>query len=201
MRTYFDRIVSATGRNYYIERSISGYYRLMLDGEPVFDDSAAEEVNEDRETAEAFFANYLFEYVVPEDKIERYNEIFEECFGNLETFEKIAIHNNYITEDDAFGYIVSENREDFIDKMFPSAYDAIRHLDRHYSVKEEWAYVDDDGYLHSADRECELELSDIDEMVAYYLTNPSYLKDFEGMKKWYDAVEHGLDEEEKKNED
>ena len=68
MRTYFERIVSATGRNYYIERSISGYYRLMLDGEPVFDDSAAEEVNEDRETAEAFFANYLLEYVVPEDK-------------------------------------------------------------------------------------------------------------------------------------
>ena len=68
MRTYFDRIVSATGKDYYIERSISGYYRLMLDGEPVFDDSATEELNEDRETAEAFFANYLLEYVVPEDK-------------------------------------------------------------------------------------------------------------------------------------
>ena len=68
MRTYFDRIVSATGKKYYIERSISGYYRLMLDGEPVFDDSAAEEVNEGREMAEAFFANYLLEYVVPEDK-------------------------------------------------------------------------------------------------------------------------------------
>ena len=40
----------------------------MLDGEPVFDDSAAEEVNEDRETAEVSFANYLLEYVVPEDK-------------------------------------------------------------------------------------------------------------------------------------
>lgn len=68
MRTYFDRIVSATGEKYYIERSISGYYRLMLDGEPVFDDSAAEDLNEDRETAEAFFANYLLEYIVPEDK-------------------------------------------------------------------------------------------------------------------------------------
>ena len=68
MRTYFDRIVSATGKDYYIERSISGYYRLMLDGVPVFDDSAAEEVNEDRGTAEAFFSNYLLEYVVPEDK-------------------------------------------------------------------------------------------------------------------------------------
>lgn len=68
MRTNFERIVSATGKGYYIERSISGYYRLMLDGEPVFDDSAAEELNEDRETAEAFFASYLLEYVVPEDK-------------------------------------------------------------------------------------------------------------------------------------
>ena len=68
MKTYFDRIVSATGKKYYIERSISGYYRLMLDGEPVFDDSAAEELNEDRETAEVFFANYLLEYAVPEDK-------------------------------------------------------------------------------------------------------------------------------------
>ena len=65
---YFDKAVSATGKDYYIEISISGYYRLMLDGEPVFDDSAAEDVNEDRETAEAFFANYLLEYVVPEDK-------------------------------------------------------------------------------------------------------------------------------------
>ena len=64
---FFDKVVSTTGKDYYIERSISGYYRLMLDGEPVFDDSAAEELNEDRETAEAFFANYLLEYVVPED--------------------------------------------------------------------------------------------------------------------------------------
>lgn len=65
---YFDKVTSATGKKYYIERSISGYYRLMLDGESVFDDSAAEEVNEDRETAEAFFANYLLEYEVPDNK-------------------------------------------------------------------------------------------------------------------------------------
>lgn len=68
MTTNFERIVSATDKDYYIERSISGYYRLMLDGEPVFDDSAAEELNEDRETAEAFFSSYLLEYVVPEAK-------------------------------------------------------------------------------------------------------------------------------------
>lgn len=68
MTTYFDRIVSSTGKKYYIERSTSGYYRLMLDGEPVFGDSAAEELNEDRGTAEAFFANYLLEYAVPDNK-------------------------------------------------------------------------------------------------------------------------------------
>ena len=68
MKTYFDKVVSATGKDYYIERSISGYYRLMLDGEPVFDDSATEELNEDREIAEAFFANYLLEYAVPDNK-------------------------------------------------------------------------------------------------------------------------------------
>ena len=68
MTTNFERIVSATGKDYYIERSTSGYYRLMLDGEPVFDDSAAEELNEDREAAEAFFANYLLEYAVLDNK-------------------------------------------------------------------------------------------------------------------------------------
>ena len=70
MRTYFDRIVSATGKKYYIERSISGYYRLMLDGEPIIDDSACEDLNEDYETAEAFFMRYLLEYEVPESKKE-----------------------------------------------------------------------------------------------------------------------------------
>ena len=70
MRTYFDRIVSATGKKYYIERSISGYYRLMLDGEPIIDDSACDDTNEDYETAEAFFTRYLLEYEVPVRKKE-----------------------------------------------------------------------------------------------------------------------------------
>ena len=193
MRTYFDRIVSATGRNYYIERSISGYYRLMLDGEPVFDDSAAEELNEDREVAEAFLANYLLEYVISEDKREIYNEIFSECFDNLYTSDKVAIHNNYVTEGDVYGDVISENTEDFIDKNYPSAYDAIKHI-KHYSINDEWAWFDELGYLYSAGSESEMELSDVDEMAEYYFANPSFLKHFEGMKKWYDAIEHGLDE-------
>ena len=46
---------------YSVEQSISGYWRLMKDGEVIYDDSACEELNEDKETAEAFFAEYLKE--------------------------------------------------------------------------------------------------------------------------------------------
>ena len=69
-RTEFMDVVRATEKNYRINRSISGYYRLMLDGEPIIDDSAIEDVNEDYETAEAFFTRYLMEYEVPESKKE-----------------------------------------------------------------------------------------------------------------------------------
>lgn len=65
-RTFFQRVVAATKRNYHIEKSISGYYRLLLDDEIVFDDSACEDLNEDYNTAEDYFANYLLEYAVPE---------------------------------------------------------------------------------------------------------------------------------------
>ena len=63
-------VVRATEKNFRINRSISGYYRLMLDGEPIIDDSACEDLNEDYETAEAFFTRYLLEYEVPESKKE-----------------------------------------------------------------------------------------------------------------------------------
>lgn len=63
-------MAAATGKNFTIEQSISGYYRLMLGEEPVIDDSACGDLNEDYETAEAYFKNYLLEYEVPEDKKE-----------------------------------------------------------------------------------------------------------------------------------
>ena len=69
-RTKFMNVVRATEKNYRINYSISGYYRLMLDGEPIIDDSACEDLNEDYETAEAFFMRYLLEYEVPENKKE-----------------------------------------------------------------------------------------------------------------------------------
>ena len=124
---------------------------------------------------------------------ERYNEIFAECFENLETFEKVAIHNNYVIEGNGYGNEICENTEDFIDAVFPNAYDALNSIGR-YNINDDWAWIDDLGNLYSADSESEMELSDVDEMAEYYFANTSFLKHFEGMKKWCDAVEHGLDE-------
>lgn len=69
-RTEFMSVVRATEKNYRINYSISGYYRLMLDGEPIIDDSACDDLNEDYETAEAYCINYLMEYEVPLNKKE-----------------------------------------------------------------------------------------------------------------------------------
>ena len=52
---------SITENGYSVEQSISGYWRLMKDGEVIYDDSACEDLNEDKETAEAFFIEYLKE--------------------------------------------------------------------------------------------------------------------------------------------
>ena len=68
--TKFMNVVRATGKNFRINQSISGYFRLMLDGEAIIDDSACDDLNEDYETAEAFFMRYLLEYEVPENKKE-----------------------------------------------------------------------------------------------------------------------------------
>lgn len=43
-----------TDNGYSVEQSISGYWRLMKDGEIIYDDSACEDVNGDKETAVAF---------------------------------------------------------------------------------------------------------------------------------------------------
>lgn len=50
-----------------MEQSISGYWRLMKDGEVIYDDSACEELNEDKETAEDFFEEYLKENMKAHD--------------------------------------------------------------------------------------------------------------------------------------
>lgn len=50
-----------TENRYSVEQSISGYWRLMKDGEVIYDNSSCKELNEDKETAEAFFVEYLKE--------------------------------------------------------------------------------------------------------------------------------------------
>ena len=47
---------------YSVEQSITGYWRLMKGEEVILDDPACEDLNGDRETAEAFFCEYLKEY-------------------------------------------------------------------------------------------------------------------------------------------
>lgn len=66
----FNDVVKATGRNFEIEKTISGYYRLMLDGEPYFDDSACEEANGTYEDAESYFEYLLLDNEVHNDKKE-----------------------------------------------------------------------------------------------------------------------------------
>lgn len=64
-KTYFEQVVEATGMNFSIKKTISGYYRLMLDDERYCDDGAVYDVNADYETAEAYFIALLLEVEVP----------------------------------------------------------------------------------------------------------------------------------------
>lgn len=131
---------------------------------------------------------------------EKIKELFSECFDNLKTFERIAIHNYYVTEGNGYGDEICENTEDFINESFPNAFDAINSIGR-YNTNDDWAWVDDLGNLYSADSESEMELSDTEEMAEYFAENPSYLKDIRGMSEWYDAIEYGLDEDEEEEEE
>ena len=65
---FWKKVVEATGKDFWIEKSIGGDYRLMLGDKPIIEDSACGDLNEDYDTAEGFFINYLLEYEVPEDK-------------------------------------------------------------------------------------------------------------------------------------
>ena len=57
----FEDAVNKSGRNFQIKKSISGYYRLLLDDELVCDDSACEDV-QDEESALYYFAYIINEY-------------------------------------------------------------------------------------------------------------------------------------------
>lgn len=51
-----------TENGFTVEQAIEGHWRLMKNGEVIYYDSACEDLNEDKETAEAFFEDYLKEY-------------------------------------------------------------------------------------------------------------------------------------------
>ena len=68
MITNFTNVVAATGKNFEIEQSMSGYYRLMLNGDPVVDLPSCEDLNETYKEAENYFTDYLLEHEVPADK-------------------------------------------------------------------------------------------------------------------------------------
>lgn len=70
--TTINNILEQNG--YSVEQTISGYWRLVKDGEIIYDDSTCEELNEDKEPAEAFFCEYLNEYMKTyEQQYEGYN--------------------------------------------------------------------------------------------------------------------------------
>lgn len=84
-----DNIITKLG--YSIEKSISGYYRLIKNNEVIYDDSASDDLNEDYDTALSFFESYLNEYAktyeykghhVVED--EKFYHIGKESFNKSE---------------------------------------------------------------------------------------------------------------------
>lgn len=75
-----------TKLGYEVEKTISGYYRLVRDEEIIIDDSACEDVNEDRATAEGYFEAYLQEYA------KEYNIDYKNC-------------NVHVVEDDVYYHI------------------------------------------------------------------------------------------------
>lgn len=56
----FELAVANAKHSYEVEKSISGYYRLLCDGELMHDDSACEDVNEE-DLAYCFFAELVRE--------------------------------------------------------------------------------------------------------------------------------------------
>lgn len=56
----FELAISNARHSYEVEQSISGYYRLLCDGELIHDDSACEDVNEE-DLAYYFFAELVKE--------------------------------------------------------------------------------------------------------------------------------------------
>ena len=126
------------------------------------------------------------------------DELFVECYDNLETWEKVAVHNHYA---DAVGEpLIYENGEDFLNSMFATPYDAISAMGDYHHY-DDYAWMDGLDNLNSADDEDGLPLADADDMADYYYHHPCYLKDFKAFNEWYDAEENGLEEDDEEEDD
>lgn len=132
---------------------------------------------------------------------ERINELFADCFGNLDTWAKVCVHNYYITYGDGCGEEILENTEDELNMIFTTPYEVLQAITDEYNVNDDYMWVDGLGNLYSADSENEIPLANVDEMAEYFYENPSYLKDFKEFNEWYYAVEYGFDEDDEEEEE
>lgn len=133
-KSFFEKIVEATEKNFTIHESISGYYSLMLDGEFVINDSACHEVNDDYDTAIEYFSNYLLEYEVPESKKEMRSGVW---FLKEKNKKYTVYYNDDVNEvADVFSADTLEECKEWINK----------HLDGMTAVNDEYPCTDDVMY-------------------------------------------------------
>lgn len=110
-----------TKNGYKVEQSISGYWRLTKGGEVIYDDSACEDLNGDKETAEAFFTEFLKNSKVSSVNVYPSNmEVFTEGAGCIH-IERDTF--SWLNEDEAReeltekGILLKGDIDDIIGKM------------------------------------------------------------------------------------
>lgn len=129
---------------------------------------------------------------------EKYAEMFADAFNNLDTWEQVAVHNNYVA-DGGYGDEILPNEEEEINQCFSSPYKALMAMDE-YNPNDEYMWVNDLGHLNSGNYSSDLPFADLGEMAEYYYCRPTYLKEFENFNEWYEAVEYGIDDEDEEDE-
>lgn len=89
-----------------VEKSNSGYWRLLRGEDVLFDDSACEDLNEEKETAEAFFAAYLSDMKV--SSIKTYNSNMEVYTEGAGCFALDRDHYSVCDKDEAREELMSK---------------------------------------------------------------------------------------------
>lgn len=99
-----EKIITENGCR--VEQSISGYWMLLRGEDVLYDDSACEDLNEDKETAEAFFAGYLRDMKV--SSIKTYNSNMEVYTEGAGCFALDRDHYSVYNKDEAREELMSE---------------------------------------------------------------------------------------------